>query len=1021
MPVCLLLVLVLVVVLAVEAGGDGRAHAGPPPEPKVFTTAKQATGGGSMTVGHLRARDLPEDPEIAGGSDDVRLLDPVDDLARALKNHSRFQNPSRDADDAEGSQALLPPLTNRAANHDRLAVGMFPANDGVVAVWDGFPYTGWLPASPQVAAGPEQVVTTVNSRVRVMDKHGQVLASSSLRQWMETAVRPLGVQGVFVTSPWVVFDAREQRFVLSALATRLTDGETAFLVAISETSQADGHWCVFGMGARYNGLQTTDTMATDLRIGLNRDSVILAANMATITDGRFAYAKVRLLPKSRFYKSCAAGADWSDAWDFRDAKDRPVSDMRPVQGEGDDPLAYLVSSRFDAGDALALWRVPTESGTAPLGDPPRPIERLDIPVPAFSIAPDALQPGTDIRVSTGSASLQGAQQRGRSLWTAQTVACSWPGEAEQGACVRWYELDLDKPGLVQSGTFGDPGGFTFDPSVMPDTEGNAAIVFNRASPHTSIEGDLVCRSTDAPIGRVQTESSPLVQGEGCYVRLGGTDYNRWGRHSGIAMDPSSGRTWAHLAYASGSSSDCSANAWRTALADVNCAAIAAPARSPTPDGTLQAIRPRGGAPTPRPSLAPPCMAQVDVMLVLDSSGSIGSIDYETVRSFARALVASLRVAPDGARVGIAQFSSPSQNRLETELSADPAALNRVIESMKFLAGSTDMVGGLQIGLDEMRRHGRTGIPGVVIMMSDGQPNQGDPGPVAAEIKQAGFRLITIGVGSGIDATLMKNLASAPADDNFIFAEDFDALLELIDRLVLNLCPRPQSPTPPPTATNDARLTRRLFLPLLLKEPACPPEDRFIDVALVLDASTSMLAPGPDGRAKYLTALDAARNFAAQLRLRPGGDQLALVSFNSKARLLLSLTDDAASTDAALRNFTRLQQGSRLELGIQAATAELGSRRARRSARAMVVLSDGQTNPSHGDASVLAAAVAKGLGVVIYVVGMGPDMNVATLEPIASGGSRFFPAPTDDLLTPAFAELIQSLVCARELFWPWVDH
>ena len=63
-------------------------------------------------------------------------------------------------------------------------------------------------------------------------------------------------------------------------------------------------------------------------------------------------------------------------------------------------------------------------------------------------------------------------------------------------------------------------------------------------------------------------------------------------------------------------------------------------------------------------------------------------------------------------------------------------------------------------------------------------------------------MLTIGVGNGIDVGLMRSLASPPASQTFFYAEEFDALMELVDRLVVNTCPTPGTPTPdlPPRAT-----------------------------------------------------------------------------------------------------------------------------------------------------------------------------------------------------------------------------
>lgn len=939
------------------------------------------------------------------------LLAAIRDAKDALSN---ADGDSR-VDAGAGAERLSPfkaEVSARTATTDQVGRGLG-------GVWDAFSYTGWLPASPQVAAGPEHVMATVNSRVRVFDKGGIMLNSSSLRKWFQPVLVGLTGPELFVTEPWVVYDLTENRYVLSAIAYR--GGLSLMLLAVSDDADPIGTWCVFGSDASLNGVTPTLTYASNGRLGSNADAVVFTANMAALDTRLFAYSKARVFPRSvLFDKACPTLQNWVDVHSLQNEDSSRVWDLRPVVGETTDPDLYLINGRLDEGDSLSLFKLRTESGPEPLGNPPRAPSGYTIPVQPFSIAPDAEQPDTNRLVSTGSASLHSAVQRGRRLWTTHTVACSWPGDGTLRACSRWYSLNVDSNAVDQSGTFGQPGAYLFDPEIMPDRDEHAVVAFNRASRVVPIEAAYVCRYSFAPPGAIDRALIGVVEGQGCYERLGGTDYNRWGFHNGISLDPATGRTWIHLAYAYGSSDECSANAWRTALADVSCAPMSGPTATapgrplPTALPTVQMVEPGSSAPSPRPPLAVACSTAIDAMLVLDSSGSIGIQGYEIVRAFSRAFIASLGVGTGGARVGIVQFSSPDANRLESGLTDDIGALDSVVENMTWLSGSTDMDGGLQMGLDELRANGRAGVPKLIVMLSDGQPNQGDPMPVATEAKSEGIRLLTMGVGYGVDADLMRAMASSPGAANFLFAEEFDDLMELLDTLVVNVCPA-AAPTPFPTAT--ARVTHRVFLPLVIAE-RCPPDELFVDVALVIDASTSMAAISEDGRPKYEVALEAARGFADGLRLHPGGDQLAVVAFNDQARLLQELTSDASRTDAVLRTFTPIRAQSRLEAGVRLAASELlGPRHRTGVPGALVVLTDGNTNPEHGDQSIVEAWHAKNAGLTVFVVGIGPDLSVATLEPMASGSWRFFPSAQDALLAPIFRDLVKSVTCLPRNLWP----
>ena len=332
---------------------------------------------------------------------------------------------------------------------------------GLVGVWDGFPYTGWVPASPQVAAGPRQLVATVNSRLRVFNKDGALESSHSLRSWFAPVLEPMGIGGFFVTSPWVVYDEREARFVITAVANR-ADGLSYILLAVSHDDLATGDWCVYGTDAVLDGADRGVHYAANPRAEVNIDAVVVTANMFSMFDGRFGHAKARLFPKSTIYeRSCSGGAAWADIWGLRDELGEAVRDLRPVRTDSDEHVARFVNAHLLGGDSLTLWS---------LRQRPRPAGAQHAPGRAIAdngwgaplhLGADGKQPGTATRVSTGSASLHTAVQRGRSMWTSHTVGCTWPGDHEVRACTRWYEIDLDSGRALQDGTFGQPGDYVF--------------------------------------------------------------------------------------------------------------------------------------------------------------------------------------------------------------------------------------------------------------------------------------------------------------------------------------------------------------------------------------------------------------------------------------------------------------------------------------------------------------------------------------------------------------------------------
>lgn len=230
------------------------------------------------------------------------------------------------------------------------------------------------------------------------------------------------------------------------------------------------------------------------------------------------------------------------------------------------------------------------------------------------------------------------------------------------------------------------------------------------------------------------------------------------------------------------------------------------------------------------------------------------------------------------------------------------------------------------------------------------------------------------------------------------------------------------PTDPPTSTAEVATATasptpaptRLYLPIGLRE-SCPPKDVYLDVVLVIDASTSMLESTTLGRSKIDVAKESTATFLAGLRLQPGVDRAAIVVFNQGAHVLQPLTSDRAALESALAGI-RLEEQSRVDLGVDRATVVLVTEGLADRLHAMVVLSDGKANPASGDQAVAAASRARSEGITLYVVGLGPEMDERVLRAMAASEQRYFAAPDPDAIPAIYRDLVKHVACPPEVFW-----
>lgn len=219
----------------------------------------------------------------------------------------------------------------------------------------------------------------------------------------------------------------------------------------------------------------------------------------------------------------------------------------------------------------------------------------------------------------------------------------------------------------------------------------------------------------------------------------------------------------------------------------------------------------------------------------------------------------------------------------------------------------------------------------------------------------------------------------------------------------------RTPTPTPTRTPAPA-----YLPIGLTE-RCIPSIRRVDAVIVLDASTSMAERTTGGRSKLAAATAAARRFADGLRLA-SGDQVGLVTFNSQSRVAQPLTQDRAAFDRALGQ-VQLAQYTRLDLGVSAGWAELISPRHRKANKpVLVVLTDGRANPVPVDAAVREAATAKSLGITVFTVGVGNDLDRDALAAMASRPDYAFITADGERLERIFADIAETIPCPPSAYW-----
>ena len=171
-----------------------------------------------------------------------------------------------------------------------------------------------------------------------------------------------------------------------------------------------------------------------------------------------------------------------------------------------------------------------------------------------------------------------------------------------------------------------------------------------------------------------------------------------------------------------------------------------------------------------------CSQPIDTIIVIDRSGSMADDTVTSgvpqpltqAKDAVKSFIDTLNPTTD--KVGVVSFNENSV--LNMSLTSDFAAAKA---SLTFsAAGLTDIAAGLNTASDEMTLHSRSVAKHSMILLSDGDPTDPNTATGIANAKTAalaakakGYTIYTIGLGTAVSPTLLKEIATA--ESNYYFA------------------------------------------------------------------------------------------------------------------------------------------------------------------------------------------------------------------------------------------------------------
>lgn len=408
-----------------------------------------------------------------------------------------------------------------------------PSNEG--EGFDSFSGDFLFPANTTFAVGNGYVVTGTNAGIRYHTSYGQEVFSAS---W-STFFGGVNTGWDFVAQPSITFDRWSNRWFAVIPAIRSIDTYTWFLVAVSDDANPKGTWKKWAIDSTVNGTQASANWSDWARLGVDKDAIVITANMYSRVGDVFQYAKIRTFKKSDL-TSFASTLNYTDFWNISNPDGTRSFSIVPAEhlpgGSPDNQVFFTANNQ--ASGKVNLIGIKNAATTSPS------LVKQGIDVPAFSHPTFAQQMNSNVQIYCGDGRIQNL------LWKYNVLSTAYPVGQSGVTGIQWQQLatqNFPAATVRASGNIYEPGVWQWYPSIAVNKFGTLAVGFSRSSANEHIGMGFSYRSPNDPPNYM----SPTV-----IVKAGTRDYYgeggspvRWGDYTGTTVDPRDDATfWHYNAY-----------------------------------------------------------------------------------------------------------------------------------------------------------------------------------------------------------------------------------------------------------------------------------------------------------------------------------------------------------------------------------------------------------------------------------------------------------------------------------------
>ena len=372
-----------------------------------------------------------------------------------------------------------------------------------------------IPPDVNGTVGPNHIMITLNTQVRVQTKTGTTLSTVSLSSFFSGLP---GSGGTF--DPRIEYDPYGERWIV-ACVTGSSSTSSSILIAVSQTDDPTGNWNKFSIDTDPANSGWMDYP----NLGFNKKWVVISGNMFS-NGGSFQKNVFFTIKKSDLYNGIPNAQytriTYNPSFTITPAitYDPDLEDIYLISNFSSGFISkYMISG--DIGSEEFEFQGYIASSNTWAGYPPG----------NGDLSP---QLGTSQKINAGDARMQNVVYRNGKLWAVHTVYV--PAANPNRSLVQWWELDASTNEVYQFGRVDEPGMHFTHPSIAVNALEEILIGYSSFSTSQYASASYSFRTAEDPLNTLQ-DRYQFVDGKSTYYKTFGGSRNRWGDYSATDVDP----------------------------------------------------------------------------------------------------------------------------------------------------------------------------------------------------------------------------------------------------------------------------------------------------------------------------------------------------------------------------------------------------------------------------------------------------------------------------------------------------